>query len=115
MVPHLDIFVPEATVFRGLEPGSFSGVHGVESRGWLSAEAGGEWLEELEGREDPWGLFLCEGKSYKRREVVFQPGGSPRSAGPGLWEKQPWCKGNRRESSLISRFQWAGSFAHILS
>ena len=35
------MFVPEATVFRGLEPGLFSGVHGVESKGWLSAEAGG--------------------------------------------------------------------------
>lgn len=57
----MDMFVPEATVFRGLEPGLFSGVHGVESRGGLSAEAVGEWLEELEGR--PLGQELCEGKS----------------------------------------------------
>lgn len=81
----------------------------AECRGWRGVAGGAG------GQRGPLGQELCEGKSYKRREVVFQPGGSPRSAGPRLWEKQPWWKGNRRESSLIARFQWAGSFAHILS
>ena len=107
LVPRLDMFAPEGKVFVGLEPGLFSGVPGVGSTlGWVSAEAGVEWLKGPEGREDPWGKsFVKESPRTGRRWCLSQeaePYECRASAGPGPWEKRSWWKGSKREASLTA-------------
>ena len=61
----------------------------MESRGWLSAEAGGEWLEELEGRENPWGKNFVKESPTRGGRWCFSQEAAPEVQGPDSGRSSP--------------------------